>query len=260
MLTSLAPHARKLRWLRFLLVAASVVRAAHAIAMPPGLACFARYYAITPEEHEGQWLGRLADGRSLPWDDGGHKSLEVALEHPDLEDMLARAYPTGPIKPITNPDEDPGRVRVDALFAATYPEAGVHPALLFGRRLRVHDRALPAFRRVETELGALIAEQPALASWLKNLSGTFNPRNIAGTNRRSSHAYGISIDLDASRTQYWRWQKPGAERSWQNSVPEAIVHVFERNGFIWGGRWYHYDTMHFEYRPELVDPDCVPTR
>jgi hypothetical protein len=32
----------------------------------------------------------------------------------------------------------------------------------------------------------------------------------------------------------------------------AIVRVFERHGFIWGGRWRHYDTMHFEYRPELI--------
>ena len=32
----------------------------------------------------------------------------------------------------------------------------------------------------------------------------------------------------------------------------VIVDVFERNGFIWGGKWYHYDTMHFEYRPELL--------
>ncbi len=31
-----------------------------------------------------------------------------------------------------------------------------------------------------------------------------------------------------------------------------IVRIFEKHGFIWGGRWYHYDTMHFEYRPELV--------
>ena len=30
-----------------------------------------------------------------------------------------------------------------------------------------------------------------------------------------------------------------------------IVRIFEKHGFIWGGRWYHYDTMHFEYRPEL---------
>jgi hypothetical protein len=28
--------------------------------------------------------------------------------------------------------------------------------------------------------------------------------------------------------------------------------VFEKHGFIWGGKWYHYDTMHFEYRPELL--------
>ncbi|MEJ2663631.1 MAG: M15 family metallopeptidase, partial [Spirochaetia bacterium] len=27
---------------------------------------------------------------------------------------------------------------------------------------------------------------------------------------------------------------------------------FEKYGFIWGGKWYHYDTMHFEYRPELL--------
>ncbi|MDP3291618.1 MAG: M15 family metallopeptidase, partial [Sulfuricurvum sp.] len=31
------------------------------------------------------------------------------------------------------------------------------------------------------------------------------------------------------------------------------------HGFIWGGRWYHYDTMHFEYRPELLASSCVAT-
>ena len=31
-----------------------------------------------------------------------------------------------------------------------------------------------------------------------------------------------------------------------------IVDIFERHGFIWGGKWYHYDTMHFEHRPELL--------
>ena len=35
-----------------------------------------------------------------------------------------------------------------------------------------------------------------------------------------------------------------------------VVEIFEKYGFIWGGKWYHYDTMHFEYRPELlVNPD-----
>jgi hypothetical protein len=31
-----------------------------------------------------------------------------------------------------------------------------------------------------------------------------------------------------------------------------IVEIFERHGFIWGGKWYHFDTFHFEYRPEII--------
>jgi hypothetical protein len=38
-----------------------------------------------------------------------------------------------------------------------------------------------------------------------------------------------------------------------NRIPLEIVAIFERHGFIWGGKWSHYDTMHFEYRPELLD-------
>jgi hypothetical protein len=39
---------------------------------------------------------------------------------------------------------------------------------------------------------------------------------------------------------------------YRNVIPQGIVDIFEKHGFIWGGKWYHYDTMHFEYRPELV--------
>jgi hypothetical protein len=35
-------------------------------------------------------------------------------------------------------------------------------------------------------------------------------------------------------------------------MPREIVEIFERHGFIWGGKWYHYGTMHFGYRPELI--------
>jgi hypothetical protein len=33
----------------------------------------------------------------------------------------------------------------------------------------------------------------------------------------------------------------------------SLIKIFEKYGFIWGGKWNHYDTMHFEYRPELLD-------
>lgn len=33
----------------------------------------------------------------------------------------------------------------------------------------------------------------------------------------------------------------------------VVEHNFlQQYNWIWGGRWYHYDTMHFEYRPEIV--------
>src|SRR5260370_39823973 len=41
---------------------------------------------------------------------------------------------------------------------------------------------------------------------------------------------------------------------YKNEIPWEIVHIFEKHGFIWGGKWYHYDTMHFEYRPEMIVP------
>ena len=38
----------------------------------------------------------------------------------------------------------------------------------------------------------------------------------------------------------------------RNSYPQEIVDIFEKHGFIWGGKWSHFDLMHFEYRPELL--------
>jgi hypothetical protein len=94
-------------------------------------------------------------------------------------------------------------------------------------------------------------------------AGAFNWRPIAGTARRSMHGYGAAIDfrLPGKAYRYWRWEPGGAQGN--PKYPEGIlsdvalgriVQAFERHGFIWGGKWYHFDTMHFEYRPELLPP------
>ena len=80
-----------------------------------------------------------------------------------------------------------------------------------------------------------------------------SPRTRA-TDRPSAHSYGIAIDLNDALSDYWRWEKNG----WKNRIPQPIVDAFEAEGFIWGGRWFHFDTMHFEYRPELLDGSCYP--
>ena len=30
------------------------------------------------------------------------------------------------------------------------------------------------------------------------------------------------------------------------------MEVFEKNNFVWGGKWGHFDILHFEYRPEII--------
>ncbi|MCL2502584.1 MAG: M15 family metallopeptidase, partial [Bacteroidales bacterium] len=72
----------------------------------------------------------------------------------------------------------------------------------------------------------------------------------------SAHSFGIAIDINAAHLDYWL-QDYGTRDEYtpivyRNRLPIEIVDIFEQHGFIWGGKWYHYDTMHFEYRPELL--------
>jgi hypothetical protein len=222
---------------------------------PPGLRCLARHYAVTAELRDGGWAAVLPDGGAIAWDDGKKKTLDEKLEHPDVEDVFSMPYRIGPIRPVTAPDEDPGRVRLDALFKATYgatPETvDVVDVIFLSQKLKVHRKVAPKFAAVEARLTEAVSKDAELGPYLQGIGGTFNWRNIAGTDRPSAHSWGVSMDINVKRSHYWRWSKDAAI-TWKNEIPQAIVDAFEAQGFIWGGRWYHYDTMHFEYRPELL--------
>ena len=110
--------------------------------------------------------------------------------------------------------------------------------------------AAKALQNVSNTLDTL----PHLHKYLTPIGGTFNWRKISGSDIMSSHAFGISIDINTKYADYWRWSKEfkeGKPLKFRNRIPMEIVEVFESNGFVWGGRWPHYDTMHFEYRPEV---------
>jgi len=87
-------------------------------------------------------------------------------------------------------------------------------------------------------------------------------RNIAQTQSRSYHSYGLAIDLLpkslGKKQTYWLWTSQYRDDWWNVSYneryhpPAAVIKAFEENGFIWGGKWPLFDTMHFEYRPEIL--------
>jgi|SRR5258708_24821012 len=86
-------------------------------------------------------------------------------------------------------------------------------------------------------------------TWVAHLTGA----SSAGTRRLSNHSFATAIDLSVNKSAYWRSDAPSKLATFsRKNWPVEIIQAFEQHGFIWGGKWRHYDTMHFEYRPELI--------
>lgn len=207
------------------------------------------------------------DGTAMAFNDGqAPKSHAAWLAHPDVEDMLAQPYRPGPVTSPPGIDDEPGRARNAAFFAKIYGDCrtgDVSKKLVdvvwlpsrSGVKLKVTSVNGVA-RRLRAVSRALDRLAPRFDIYLVPPAGTYNCRQIAGTQRLSAHGYGIAIDIATSKADYWRWSKPGpgGQPRWRNRIPNEIVAIFEAHGFIWGGKWGHYDTMHFEFRPELLPP------
>ncbi len=207
------------------------------------------------------------DGTRMAIDDGkGAKDHETRLATADIEDMLVQRYTTGPLTAPPAHNEDPGRARNTEFFDKMYGDCrrgGVTPNLVdvvwlprkWGKPVKI-TRVNGVAERLKAVSDELDRLPERFDVFLFPAAGTYNCRLIAGTDRVSAHGHGIAIDIAIRRANYWRWDgaKAGAAFPHKNAIPHEIVEVFERHGFIWGGKWYHYDTMHFEYRPELLGP------
>jgi hypothetical protein len=209
------------------------------------------------------------EGALLKWRDGSvttieagrsDRSPEVILDRPTVLDIFAWKYPLAASGFDQTPTTDPGRARPDGFFLKMYGACEDRSFQAHLKKVRwVGGRTIWAtdVNHVDRQLGLVAADLEALgpryAPYVWPISGTFNCRKIAGTDRRSMHAYAAAIDLDAAKTLYWR--NPGSSspgRGRWSAVPPVIIAVFEKHGFIWGGRWLHFDTGHFEFRPEII--------
>lgn len=175
---------------------------------------------------------------------------------------MRQKYPAGPGGRYPEKDADPGRTRNETLLKLLYGatdsrvRANCEHVSFLGTSLLVSSRhgVAAALSRVAARLEKLSAADPALLRYILPSSGAFSWRTIAGSKRLSTHSFGIAIDLNVATGPYWRWASASSPsvRKAKEHYPQAIVDAFEAEGFIWGGKWSHFDFMHYEYRPELL--------
>ncbi len=214
---------------------------------------------LLPEQFRGQW-DEFVSIRFYNYQLGPWQEREIDA---DLETRLRER--------TANRNND-DRVRfnsfLDRLYQIDGPaeaEQRMRPVTFLGRRTRVHSDMVAALERVETRIRNVMMTDQEVRVYVQNLAGLhgYNWRNIAGTQRRSYHAYGMAIDLVPrvwnGRWGYWRWAADGGVPEWWNlrgdqryHPPQPVIDAFETEGFVWGGKWLFFDPIHFEYRPEVI--------
>jgi hypothetical protein len=144
-----------------------------------------------------------------------------------------------------------------------------------GRLVYVHYSILEELALVEERILDLAKTNAQVQQWIDNLDvlDGWNWRNIADSESRSFHSYGAALDLLPKSTgnletyfssSYWLWASRVRSDWWMVPYsqrfhpPDLVIKAFEDYGFIWGGKWTNYDTMHFEYRPEIFILNNLP--
>ncbi len=230
--------------------------------VPPPVAKLLKAY---PEKLSGYRNNVIVfrDGSTLVYDDGAGREGNALLDRADIQDQFRYVYTKGKADPSKRTDA--GRIRNEAFFKKLYGSSRQEVAASLktivwcpsfsGQKIQVNKANGVA--DVVQKLSDELDRHPEYKKYLVNIGGTFNWRYIAGSKRLSMHSFGMTIDLNTKYANYWQWdckcQDEGAKLVYHNSIPDGLVEIFEKHGFIWGGKWVHYDTMHFEYRPEMVE-------
>jgi D-alanyl-D-alanine carboxypeptidase-like protein len=235
---------------------ADVDRAMAAVALAaayPDFIAEARSDAVVLRDGSVMPLGKVRSTDLLP----------AIMAAPSLAEQFIYLYPLAAEPPTGVPTEDPGRIRNEAFFKKMYGDCRRGEAQKKMRNVTWLPKTAPQTLRVTTANGIHLAverlsheiEKMPLATRLMAVrpAGAFACRTISGTNRPSMHSYGAAIDLNPRLGRYWRWHGLSRTARDFDRIPKALVEAFERHGFIWGGRWLHFDSMHFEYRPEIIE-------
>jgi hypothetical protein len=224
----------------------------------------------------GQWI-HWADGRLLP--------ARLADQYNDYSTWPFYSYSSlynPPLREFTPQEKEALNKRLENRERTPISRSGEFYSLLYniydkesawsrmktinflGFKVIIHEDLADDLTRVEEHIRQSMALDVQLREYVSTISilSGFNWRFIDGTATLSNHSYGIAIDVIPSSYQgkhaYWRWFRQEYPEwyslpwSMRYIPPESFVKAFEQEGFIWGGKWFYFDGIHFEYRPEIL--------
>lgn len=221
---------------------------------------YPEYITGIEKDDSGKVYVVMKSGKKFIYDDKMNKSPQDKLDNPDFQDILEDKYPLNKDDKVPDKSFDPGRCRNYEFLNEVYggSRAAIEKNLVslkYGYpsyQFNSHNNANTCLEAALKEIMPLAKSRGDVSSLLYPGCGTYNYRVIAGTGKLSPHSYGIALDLNTDKRDYWKWSSEASGESRLKEYPSELVTAFENNNFIWGGKWGHFDIMHFEYRPEII--------
>jgi hypothetical protein len=234
--------------------------------------------------HEHDWVLNFFSGQQLYWSMG--RLLPASMRHlsKSYRAYISYPYPASTPDPQTFSEADIAKIKsygsqknranapvyegsvYDEIYSSDsrlHLEQQLETVSFLGQDLQVHCYVAAKVRYIDKRIKDMAQNDAEIANFLQSLNSitSYVWRSMRGTSSLSFHALGVAIDVlptDRSKILYWGWERVNNDK-WMTvplskrwDPPEAIIKIFEEQGFIWGGRWALYDNMHFEYRPELL--------
>ena len=210
----------------------------------------------------------LVKGSPIFFVEGRMLSEEHRSDH-DRYDPMLYSYALGEMRTLPETVPHPANRSTDLLEALLgYTEGDIVLSCswmdFLDHRVFMHELCRDALSRVERRIYEASLESAEVRDYIASIRIMFSldRRKVTGSDALSYHAFGLALDIVpksyGGRQTYWRWTsvwKAGwdripLEQRW--NPPQAVINAFEAEGFVWGGKWYHFDTIHFEYRPEII--------
>ena len=147
----------------------------------------------------------------------------------------------------------------------TKTEAHIKSHRFLGKRTNVHQFISEKLDLVQADIYDAAKTDSEVQSFLDKLDSadSYAWRSISDSGNRSFHSMGLALDVLpkgwGQKNLYWAWRRDIDPKNWMLldldrrwMPPKKVIEIFEKQGFIWGGKWIIWDNMHFEYRPEVI--------